>query len=150
MSEKNFWNLIRNNLNLKMYRVENRVAVGMPDVHYVSHNSSGWIELKYIPEMAKKGKVKTGVRKAQARWHDSYCKNGGTSWLLFRIERKGIVLVDGSICKTLSKGKTVCNLVEICSWSKMGNMNDNDWDELRSVIDGTETEDDYASIGIGE
>ena len=49
MSEKNFWNLIRTNLNLKMYRVENRVASGMPDVHYVSEKGSGWIELKYVP-----------------------------------------------------------------------------------------------------
>ena len=60
MSEKNFWNLVRNNLDLKMYRVENRVAVGMPDVHYISGKSSGWIELKFIPSLPKKGKIKTG------------------------------------------------------------------------------------------
>ena len=59
MSEKNFWNLVRNNLDLKMYRVENRVAVGMPDVHYISEKSSGWIELKFIPILPKKGKIKT-------------------------------------------------------------------------------------------
>ena len=150
MSEKNFWNLIRNNLNLKMYRVENRVAVGMPDVHYVSENSSGWIELKYIPEMAKKGKVKTGIRKSQATWHDSYCKNGGTSWLLFRIERRGIFLINGSMCKRISKGKTICDLMKLCSWSKMGNMSDNDWYELGSFIDGRKVEEDYESIGIGK
>lgn len=54
MSEKNFWNLVRNNLDLKMYRVENRVAVGMPDVHYISEKSSGWIELKFIPSLPKR------------------------------------------------------------------------------------------------
>ena len=43
MSEKNFWTLIRNNLPLKMYRVENRVAQGMPDVHYIGNGNSGWM-----------------------------------------------------------------------------------------------------------
>lgn len=150
MSEKNFWNLVRNNLDLKMYRVENRVAVGMPDVHYISEKSSGWIELKFIPSLPKKGKIKTGVRKAQSMWHDTYCKHGGNSWLLFRIDRRGIVLIDGSVCKSISKGKTVCDLITMCSWSKMGNMSDNDWDELRGVIDGRKVEENYDSIGIGK
>ena len=54
MSEKNFWTLIRNNLPLKMYRVENRVAQGMPDVHYIGNGKSGWIELKYINKWPKR------------------------------------------------------------------------------------------------
>ena len=35
MSEKALWSLVRNNLPLKMYRVENRVMVGMPDVYFI-------------------------------------------------------------------------------------------------------------------
>ena len=54
MSEKNYWNFLRDNLGIKMYRVENRVGFGMPDVHYISEKGSGWIELKYIPEFPKK------------------------------------------------------------------------------------------------
>ena len=36
MSEKNFWHLLRNSLPLKMYRVENKVMRGMPDIHYIN------------------------------------------------------------------------------------------------------------------
>ena len=48
MSEKNFWVLLRTSLsqNLKMYRVENRVMKGMPDVHYLKEGKTGCIELK--------------------------------------------------------------------------------------------------------
>ena len=35
MSEHSFWTLVRKNLDLEMHRVENRVAKGTPDVHYL-------------------------------------------------------------------------------------------------------------------
>ena len=35
-SEKQFWNLLRDKLPInKMYRVENKVTKGMPDIHYI-------------------------------------------------------------------------------------------------------------------
>jgi beta-lactamase class D len=51
MSEKSFWRLLRNNLPFKTYRVENKVMIGMPDVHYIHKGKTGWIELKYIPNL---------------------------------------------------------------------------------------------------
>ena len=54
MSEKSFWVLIRTSLKLKMYRVENRVRKGMPDIHYVKNGKSGWIELKYLANYKNK------------------------------------------------------------------------------------------------
>ena len=48
-SEKQFWNLLRDKLPInKMYRVENKVTKGMPDIHYIHKGKSGWIELKYL------------------------------------------------------------------------------------------------------
>ena len=54
MSEKNFWTLVRNNLPVKMWRVENKVMKGMPDVHYLINGKSGWVELKYLNKWPKK------------------------------------------------------------------------------------------------
>ena len=56
MSEKSFWTLLRNNLKLKAYRVENKVMKGMPDVHYIKNGKSGWLELKYLDKWPKKRK----------------------------------------------------------------------------------------------
>ena len=41
MSEKNFWSYMRGSIPLKMYRVENKVSKGMPDIHFVKSGNSG-------------------------------------------------------------------------------------------------------------
>ena len=48
MSEKSFWTLARNNLRLKMWRVENKVMKGMPDVQYLLGHSSTQITQRYV------------------------------------------------------------------------------------------------------
>ena len=79
MSEKNFWVLLRTSLKqLKMYRVENRVMKGMPDVHYIKDGSSGWIELKYIDKWPKT-RVATGLKLNQCLWLKEYDENKGQS-----------------------------------------------------------------------
>ena len=87
MSEKNFWVLIRTSMkNLKMYRVENRVMKGMPDVHYIRDGKSGWIELKYMSKWPKT-RVATGLKLNQSLWLKEYDEHKGQCWILFRVGR---------------------------------------------------------------
>jgi hypothetical protein len=117
MSEKQFWTFVRSNLDLQMYRVENKVAVGMPDVHYVSECGGGWIELKYIPRFQIKGRTKIGVRKSQAIWHTNYKKYGGISWILLRVGREKIFLFEGSRAKEISRMPCDKDIVGMAYWS---------------------------------
>ena len=94
MSEKGFWILLRNKLPLKMYRVENKVMKGMPDIHYIKDGKSGWIELKYINKWPKK-RIAIGFKLNQAIWAKDYTSRGGKSWILIRAERGHIILIKG-------------------------------------------------------
>ena len=94
MSEKNFWVLLRTSLKLKMYRVENKVMKGMPDVHYIKDGKSGWVELKYLPEWPKT-RMSIGLMKNQSFWLKEYDEQNGRCWVMIRIGRDYIALVDG-------------------------------------------------------
>ena len=71
MSEKNFWSYMRGALPIKMYRVENKVSKGMPDIHFVKSGNSGWIELKYLNHWPEK-RVSTGLALNQVIWLKEY------------------------------------------------------------------------------
>jgi hypothetical protein len=133
MSEKNFWTLLRNNLPLTMYRVENRVAQGMPDVHYIREGRSGWIELKYIDKWPKKRFV-SGLRLNQAMWANKYISKEGKSWILIRVGRDFTVLVNGKFARDLFDRPSKKHLMDICSWSKKGNLSTEDWEYLAKTI----------------
>ena len=147
MSEKNFWNFLRNNLGLKMYRVENRVGVGMPDVHYISEKSSGWIELKYVSEYPKKGRGRVGFRRTQQFWHRDYSNHGGKSWILIRVGRDSIFLIDGKNSERLLKGPSKSDMWNISDWVHIGNLGKEHWEQLRSIINETESKENIRSIG---
>lgn len=68
MSEKNFWNLVRDNCPVNMHRVENSVMRGMPDVHYIRNGQSGWIELKYLANWPSK-RFASGLMLNQMMWN---------------------------------------------------------------------------------
>ena len=87
MTERNFWVLIRKSMkDLKMYRVENRVMKGMPDVHYIKDGVSGWIELKYLTLWPKR-RISTGLKLNQSLWLKEYDEHKGKAWILIRIGR---------------------------------------------------------------
>lgn len=149
MSEKNFWTFVKKNLKLKMYRVENRVSSGMPDIHYISEEGSGWIELKYIKELPKKGSVKSGLRRAQSIWHDAYQRNGGQSWILLRVGRRDVILINGCHALDISKGMTSVNFLRKSSWSHRGNFDEGIWDSLKGAINAKDKEN-IRSVGEGK
>ncbi len=134
MSESSFWALLRNNLPLKMYRVENRVMRGMPDVHYILNGKTGWIELKYVENWAKRGRFTSGLRSSQTFWAEQHIIEGGKSWFLFRIGRDFMILIDGQKGKRLLERPAKKDVVEMATWHKQGNMSSEDWIELANVI----------------
>jgi hypothetical protein len=136
MTEASFWALLRSHLGIKMYRIESRVGAGIPDVHYVSSEGQGWIELKYIPELPQKGAVNIGLKRAQQLWLKNYGLFGGKAWILLRIGRDAILLFDGKHSEEIGRGPNYSNLSEITSWSKFGNMTQKDWKELSQCITG--------------
>jgi len=135
MSEKNFWTLVRNSLGMKMYRVENRVMKGMPDVHYVREGKSGWIELKYIPAWPK-GRVSLGLKLNQSIWLKEYDEHKGRCWVLFRVGRDFVGLIDGKDAKRIYDRPSMKDFMSCMAWSKKGNMTKQDWSDLRDKITG--------------
>lgn len=133
MSEKNFWVLLRNKLPIKMYRVENKVMKGMPDIHYLKNGESGWIELKYIRYLPKK-RVSAGLKLNQSLWAKDYVSRGGKSWIMIRIQRSHTILVKGEHSNFIYKRPNLKEILQISSWYKIGNMEDKDWDELASIL----------------
>jgi hypothetical protein len=136
MSEKSFWVLLRNSMkHMKMYRVENRVMQGMPDVHYIKDGKTGWIELKYLPEWPKK-RMSIGLRKTQSFWLKQYDEQKGKCWVMLRIGRDYIALIDGKDAPQLYDMPSKKDFRSIVRWSKKGNMKQSDWDELVDVVTG--------------
>ena len=133
MSEKNFWTLVRNNLPLKMWRVENKVMKGMPDVHYLTNGNSGWVELKYLNKWPKK-RFNSGVKLNQVFWAKEYIKRKGKSWILIRIDRDFTALVNGEHAMELYNRPSKTDFFEMCCFYKKGNMTKSDWHELAEHI----------------
>ena len=133
MSERNFWVLIRNSLPIEMYRVENKVSKGMPDIHYVNEAKSGWIELKYLPKWPKK-RISSGLMLNQSLWLENYSKNQGQAWVLIRIGRDFVALIDGSKAEKLYNRPCIKDFLNMLPWSRKGNLSKEDWEELAGII----------------
>lgn len=137
MSEKNFWVLLRTSMKkMKMYRVENRVMKGMPDVHYIRDGQSGWIELKYLKSWPK-SRMSIGLRLNQSLWLKEYDEHKGQCWVLIRIGRDFVGLIHGRDAKRLFDRPSRKDFFDMMSYKKMGNMKKEDWDELQDTITGS-------------
>jgi|TARA_R110000803_G_scaffold51919_7_gene107074 hypothetical protein len=135
MSEHNFWKYVRSSLpGIKMYRVENRVSEGMPDIHYIRNGSSGWVELKYLADWPKRNNIKIGLRLNQSFWLDEYKKLDGRCWIMIRIGTDFIGLVDGAEAKKLYEKLPVPDFLKCLAYKKFGKMTKADWAELADVI----------------
>lgn len=135
MSESNFWALLRNKLKLRMYRVENRVMKGMPDVHYIREGKSGWIELKYLKAWPK-NRVSTGLKLNQCLWLKEYNEHKGDCWILLRVGRDYTGLIHGREAKKIFDRPSSGQILDLMTWGKRGNLTDEDWQELADVIAG--------------
>jgi len=133
MSEKQFWKHLRENLPFKTYRVENKVMIGMPDVHYINKGNSGWIELKYMPSWKSK-RVSTGYQLHQALWAKEHIKHGGTNWIMVRVDREFIGLIHGKNSVELYNRPTMRDFLDMCMFYKRGKMDKDNWAELSHTI----------------
>ena len=138
MTEKNFWTYIRSNLvvrGVQTYRVENKVAVGMPDVHYIHEGVSGWIELKFMNDWPKK-RMTTGLMQTQAMWLETYHLNGGNSWIMLRIGREFTGLLSGREAMKIYDRPSKAAFRGMLCWHAMGNIKEEEWDNLKNTICG--------------
>ena len=133
MSERTFWILLKEPLPLKMYRIENKVAKGTPDVHFIHKGVSGWIELKYIPEWPKR-KVYCGIKQTQVLWLKEYYNQGGNCWVAVRIGREAIAVFSGDKADVLISGPTRAEFLNAVTWFKTGRMTEDDWLQLTGVL----------------
>ena len=132
MSEKALWSLVRSNLALRMFRVENRVAAGMPDVHYVRQGKSGWFEMKYMKEFKTGRKVSVGLKKHQHMWLKDYIDHGGIFWIMLRVGRTWLMLFHGD--EDLVNMIKSNELIERSVWYHKGIMTRDNWQKLEEVI----------------
>jgi hypothetical protein len=133
MTEHNFWRYIRSNLNITTYRVENKVMVGMPDVHYLHEGTSGWIELKFISDWPKK-RMTTGLMLTQAMWLEEYSLNGGNSWIMFRIARDFAGLINGRDAMKVYERPSRSAFMGMLHWQASGNLQEEDWENLKRTL----------------
>ena len=134
MTERNFWVLIRKSMkDLKMYRVENRVMKGMPDVHYIKNGVSGWIELKYLTLWPKR-RIRTGLKLNQSLWLKEYDEHKGKAWILIRISRDFTGLISGKNAQLIFARPSRTDFFDLLSYKRMGNMTKENWQELSDVL----------------
>jgi hypothetical protein len=132
MSEKALWSLVRNNLPLKMYRVENRVMVGMPDVYFIRQGRSGWFEMKFAKDFKSGRRVSVGLKKHQHLWLKDYINHGGLCWILLRVGRTWLMLFKGD--EDLVNKIKPSELIEKAVWHHKGIMQRENWKSLEEVM----------------
>lgn len=71
---------------LRLERVENVVAVGVPDVYAVGRGVSSWVELKASEAIPKRAATpllgRDGLTVEQRNWHLDHARFGGRSFVL--------------------------------------------------------------------
>lgn len=87
--EANFWSMIRKNLpkGSQAWRLENRVAVGMPDCYIMIDGHPLWIELK----VSKSNSVRLSPQ--QIAWHTAHSHAGGHSLILVKRSSTGTLFL---------------------------------------------------------
>ncbi len=127
MSEKNFWSYMRGALPIKMYRVENKVSKGMPDIHFVKSGNSGWIELKFVKSFESDKKINIGLKQEQHIWLKDYKSQRGKCWILLKADTT-ILLFDGA--EDLTKSYKREDLLMKAVWVNEGSMDEEKWNNL--------------------
>ena len=87
--EANFWNIVRKNLpkGSQAWRLENRVAAGMPDCYLMINSHPLWIVLK----VTKSNSIKLSPQ--QIAWHTAHSHVGGHSLILVKRSSTGVLFL---------------------------------------------------------
>jgi|TARA_R100000479_G_scaffold169105_1_gene110599 hypothetical protein len=133
MSETNFWHLLRSKLPFKMYRIENKVAIGTPDVHFLYKGKTGWLELKYVYSWPIK-KFYSGLKKHQAIWLKDYSANGGKCWVVIRVAKDGLIVFNGKNVDKLIDCAPLKDIWETADFKHKGVMKNENWQQLQKVF----------------
>ena len=116
--EQKLWDTMKRRLlGRKMWRVENAVWTGMPDLITLDSGRSAWVELKAPAEPKR---PTTAVLKAadhpltaeQINFHLDWTREGGRSWILIRTRPSlTLFLIEGALADEVN-GMTMSDLAQ--------------------------------------
>lgn len=121
MTEDNMFKLLKKEfekrIKIKFSRVENTIGTSMPDTHFITCMFEGWIELKEIPYITKKGKITVPFRPGQLNWIREYIeyKQLATIYLIATIKNvddSWIVMKGKDIQKTYDRDNYIVSTLE--------------------------------------
>ncbi len=100
MSEARLWKYVREGMNLhwEAQRIEDKLSHGVPDVMY-STNHHGWIELKYLPKVAKNILTIGHLTPEQRNWIERHGRKTGKVFLLLQVNTHYLLFGHESIRK---------------------------------------------------
>lgn len=139
LKEQKLWDRFRANMKrpgLKLYRIENLVGAGFPDVLAISRlgpTSKGrvvGIELKAIDAAPVRPTTpllgdKVGTSVEQRNWHLEWAQHGGTSYFLVGVGSRSNLLVPGHFHDELNKFPL--QTMELAACAK-------NWDEIYTEL----------------
>lgn len=91
LKEQKLWDAMRSNTTpaTRLYRVENMIEEGIPDVMALSHGWVTWCELKAVLVLPRRTSTRVlgndGLSVAQRNWHMTWNQNGGRALIVIGI-----------------------------------------------------------------
>ncbi len=107
--EQRLWDRFSDNVSgprLWLQRIENVVAVGMPDVVAISDGAVSWIEMKYSARPARESTPllsSRGLTPEQRNWHLDWRSCGGTSFVLIGDDQRALYLIEGYLADEVNQ-----------------------------------------------
>lgn len=140
-NEKDDYKIFKNNVPDaldRVDRVENIVAVGMPDINFCAEGAECWIELKSPKEPARESTPLFGsnhkLSTYQANWFLSQKNADGNGYILIATDKRW-VLIDGKKADFVNSA-TVFELIEMSSWAANKPISKQEFKNLRSTLIG--------------
>lgn len=132
LHEQRLWDTMKRRLlGRKMWRVENAVFVGMPDVITVDGGRTSWVELK-APKMPARpttrvlGSSDHPLSREQINFHLDWTREGGRSWILIRCRPDlQLFLVEGALADEVNE----MTAAQLCEASMAST-----WPEVNSTL----------------
>jgi len=126
LKEQRLWDSMRNNAPsaVKLYRVENGVGVGMPDVHSLCRGAYTWVELKAKAAWPARATTPVlgkddGLNQDQINWHIEHARFGGESYVLIGVgsgAKRELFMVPGTLANSINSMTKESMLNWACDW----------------------------------
>jgi len=89
------------------------------------------MEIIHLESWGKR--VSTGLRLEQANWMRDYINNGGSAWVVVRVELATCLFWGDAVFDLLDRPNPK-NFMDLAVWSKNGNLLKEDWKYVEGMI----------------